>query len=104
MDHDMRQLHGELPEDLKVRGWELVRHESTLHRLPGVEWYDVVFRRPFDPDVDDESLTLMVRDNRRSYVRVCTNAARSASWNAAHHDAIGLMRSIDGRRVESSVE
>lgn len=104
MDHDMRQLHGELPDDLKGRGWELVRYESTWHRLLGAEWYAVVFRRPFDPGVDDEGLTLMERDHRRSYVRVCTNAARSASWNAAHHDAIGLMRAIDDRRVVSPVE
>jgi hypothetical protein len=103
MDQDMRQLHGELPDDLKVRGWELVRHESTRHRLLEAEWYDVVFRRPFDPGIDDESLPLMVRDNCRSWVRVRTNAARSASWNAAHHDAIGLMRAIDDRRVVQSV-
>ena len=104
MDHDVRQLHGDLPEDLKIRGWELVRHESTRHRLLEAEWYDVAFRRPFDAGVDDERVTLVVRDNRRNWIRVRTNDSRSSSWNAAHQDAIGLMRAIDGRRVVPSVE
>jgi hypothetical protein len=55
--------------------------------------------RPFDPGVDDEGFSAMVRVNRRNYVRVSTNTVRSSSWDMAFHDAIGLMRAVDDRRL-----
>jgi hypothetical protein len=91
-----------LPEDLEGRGWKQVRQESTLHRIRDTEWYAVVFMRPFDPGADDEQSSLVVRLNRRTYLRVSTNASRSASWDLAHHDAIGLMRAVDEQRALAS--
>jgi len=86
-----------LPTDLDAHGWKQVRQESTVHRLQDAEWYAVVYMRPFDPDIDDENSSQVVRMNRRMYVRISTNAARSVSWGAAHTDAIGLMRAADNR-------
>ena len=103
MDHTARPMFEALPEDLEIRGWKLVRQESTMHRLLDAEWYAVVFMRPFDLGIDDERFSPMVRANRRNYVRISTNTSKSASWEEAFHDAIGLMRAVDDRRVVPSV-
>lgn len=100
MDHEARQLFAALPDDLRIRGWTNSRQESTIHRLPDIEWYAVVFLRPFEPGVDDEASSSAVRSNRKHVVRVSTNSLRSSSWEAAFQDAIGLMRSADARRPD----
>ncbi len=100
MDHDARQLFQDLPEPLRNRGWMNSRQESTIHRLPDVEWYSVVFMRPFEPGVDDEDSASVVRSNRKQFVRVSTNTLRSSSWNEAFQDAIGLMHKADEPRPE----
>lgn len=100
MDHEARQLFQELPEPLKVRGWTNSRQESTIHRLPGVEWYTVVFLRPFEPGVDDEDSPSVVRSNRKHFVRVSTDRLRSPSWDQAFRDAIELMHKSDQPRPD----
>lgn len=98
MDHDARQLFQELPDNLRTRGWTNARQESTIHRLPGAEWYAVVFLRPFEPGVDDETSVSVVRNNRRDFVRVSTDSLRSSSWDEAFRDAIELMHKADNPR------
>lgn len=95
MDHEARQLVHELPDNLRTRGWTNARQESTIHRLPGAEWYTVVFQRPFEPGVDDEKQVSVVRSNRKDFVRVSTDSLRSASWDEAFRDAIKLMHQAD---------
>lgn len=85
----------ELPEDLTARGWKQVGYESTVHRLQDIAWYAMVFRRAFDPGIDDDASSLAVRMESRTYIRVSTNTARSTSWDAAYVDALDLMRAAD---------
>lgn len=92
-----------LPVDLDAHGWKQVRQESTVHRLQDAKWYAVVFMRPFNPNIDDENSSQVVRMNRRTYVRISTNSVRSVSWVAAHDDAIGLMRAADNRSEVASM-
>jgi hypothetical protein len=85
-----------LPPDLQAMGWLWVSPESAEHRTVGRTWYTVVYARPFELGIDNE--TLAHQHKGGVWVRVSTNAIRSASWEEAYQEAIALMRDADARR------
>jgi hypothetical protein len=46
----------ELPPDLMAMGWHWVPAESAEHRTSGPTWYTVVYARPFEQVIDDDTL------------------------------------------------
>jgi len=55
-DGDAMRLLDNIPSDLKVRGWRYSYAESSVQKGPAVTWYDAVYTRRFDPDIDDAAL------------------------------------------------
>ena len=86
----------ELPPDLMAMGWQWVSAESAEHRTSGPTWYTVVYVRPFEQVIDDD--TLAYQNKGGWWVRVSTNPIRSASWDEAYQLALALMREADARR------
>lgn len=89
---DRRDLR-KLPPDLMSMGWQWISTESAEMRRWDPPRYKVVYARPFEGGIDDERLA--VHRNGDVWIRV---SVESASWDGAHHDAIGLMRNADDRR------
>jgi hypothetical protein len=86
-----------IPDDLKAMGWEWVPAESNAVTRWSRTWYKAVYVRPFDRNADNERAVAVRQYNRQWYVRVSTNQFHSASWEAAHEQAIELMRDADAR-------
>jgi hypothetical protein len=89
-----RHLH-RLPPDLEALGWRLV-FAREMYPTPAKVWFTAVYARPFEPGIDDDDLA-MHRDGSW-WVRISTDASRSASWDDALQDAIALMRHADAQR------
>lgn len=102
VDGDTLRMLQDLPADLRERGWELVASESGVLRWGTTPpYYKAVYLRVFDHGIDDAHRVSMLYRNGRPCARVSTNQLRSASWASAVEDAIGLMRRIDARRIET---
>jgi hypothetical protein len=91
----------QLPDDLQARSWEWVKFESKPVMTRTGTWYQAVYVRPFDRDLDDERAVDVVQYSSQWCVRVTTQGAHSGSWEAAHRDAIALMRDADARRTST---
>ncbi len=98
MDIDVVRRLRDLPADLRRRGWTFSIPESNMLGWGSSPRYNAVYLRPFEPGIDDAHSVPVVRRNARDVIRVST---RSATWEAAREDAIGLMRGFDGQRKES---
>jgi hypothetical protein len=93
MDLDAMRLLQEIPDDLKMQGWEWVRLESRTVKRLSTTWYKAVYARPFERGIDPDD---SAHHHKGSWwVRVSTNQLRSASWHEAHAQAIALMREAD---------
>jgi len=90
-----------IPDDLAAMGWEWVRSESNAVTRLATTWYKAVYARPFERGIDDERN--VVHHNGQLWIRVSTNQNHSVSWDAAHQEAIVLMREADSRRSPSDV-
>jgi len=55
-DLEAARLLDDIPRDLKVRGWRLSPAESSVQKGPVVTWYDAVYTRRFEPDIDHAAL------------------------------------------------
>jgi hypothetical protein len=55
-DGDAMRLLDNIPSDLKVRGWRYSYTESSAQKDPAVPWYDAVYIRHFESDIDDAAL------------------------------------------------
>ncbi len=106
-DLEAVRLLDDIPRDLKVRGWRLSHTESSVQKGPVVTWYDAVYTRRFEPDIDDAALAEHPPHNSHNQlahvVRVSTLiSAWSKSWTDARDTAIALMRAADAKRQEST--
>jgi len=106
-DGDAMRLLDNIPSDLKVRGWRLSLAESSVQKGPAVTWYDAVYIRRFEPDIDDAALAEYPPHNSHyqldHVVRVSSIIpAWSKSWADARDTAITLMREADAKRQESA--
>ncbi len=99
MDLDAMRLLQELPDDLKYRGWEWMRLESSVHKTVGARWFVAVYARPFERGIDQDHMAHHHKGGR--FVRVSTNQDRSQSWEEAYQDALRLMRAADARRSDA---
>ena len=97
-----QQVLAQIPDDLKAIGWEWVHSESNAVTTMSSSWYKAVYVRPFEQGIDNESVVTVVYQNDRRWVRVSTNQMQSRSWDAAHQQAIELMRGADAKRQESA--
>jgi hypothetical protein len=88
----------QVPHDLKALGWEWVKFESKPVTTTSRSAYTAVYVRPFDRHVDDERVVDVVQFNRQWCVRVSTSQHHSVSWEAAHEEAVALMRAADAKR------
>ncbi len=95
-----QQVLAQIPDDLKEMGWEWVHAESNPVTTMGSAWYKAVYVRPFEQGIDEEGAVTIVHRNDRRWVRVSTNQNRSVNWDAAHEEAIELMREDDAKRKE----
>jgi hypothetical protein len=95
MNNAGRYVLGDIPVDLRIRGWELVPSQSTVFVAFAGPRYQAVFVRPFDPAVDDEALRL--RRRGQDWVRISTGY-RATSWEEARRQAIALMHAADARQ------
>jgi hypothetical protein len=100
MDLDAMRLLQEIPDDLKMQGWEWVRTESGTADNLATTWYTAVYARPFERGIDPEESAH--HHKGRWLVRVSTDHQRSQSWAEASRHAIALMREADARRAGSS--
>lgn len=101
------RLLDDMPRDLKVRGWRVSHTESSVQKGPVVTWYDAVYTRRFEPDIDDAALAEYpsppFHNQEEHVVRVSTLIpAWSKSWADARDTAITLMREADAKRQESA--
>ena len=87
-----------IPEDLTALQWEWIQIESTPVITMAGTWYKAVYVRPFERHLDDDRAIDVVQYSGQWCVRVTTQSAHSESWEAAHQDAIALMRDADARR------
>jgi hypothetical protein len=106
-DGDAMRLLDNIPSDLKVRGWRYSYTESSVQKGPAVTWYDAVYIRRFESDIDDAALAEHPPHNSHNQlahvVRVSTLiSAWSKSWTDARDTAIALMRAADAKRQEST--
>jgi O-methyltransferase involved in polyketide biosynthesis len=97
-----QQVLAQIPDDLKAIGWEWVHSESNAVTTMGSAWHKAVYVRPFEQGIDDEGAVTIVYQNDRRWVRVSTAGNHSVSWDAAHEEAIELMREADAKRQEST--
>jgi len=88
----------QIPDDLAAMGWEWVRSESEPVTTMGSAWYKAVYVRPFEQGIDDEGVVTVVHQSDRRWVRVSTAGNHSVSWDAAHEEALELMREADANR------
>jgi len=98
------RLLEDIPWDLVVRGWRLSPAESSVQKGPVVTWYDAVYTRRFEPDIDHAALAEYPRHHSPNQVehvvRVSTlTHAWSTSWADARDTAITLMREADAKRA-----
>ena len=105
-DVETVRLLDDIPRDLKVRGWRLSHTESSVQKGPVVTWYDAVYTRRFEPDIDDAALAeyppSVFHNQEEHVVRISTLIpAWSKSWAEARSAAITLMRAADAKRHES---
>lgn len=94
---------GNVPDDLRARGWEFVPHETRIYTTIWSQLHIAVYARPFDPDIDSDDAgerpgTVVVK-NGRPFLRIVTNEQLNASWEEARQDAIARMRAADARRA-----
>ncbi len=92
---------GQIPDDLKAMGWEWVPSESHAVTTMGSTWYTAVYVRPFEQSIDREGVVTIVYQHDRRWVQVSTAGTHHLSWEAAHEDAIALMREADTTRREA---
>jgi urease accessory protein UreF len=98
MDLDAMRLLQDIPDDLKMQGWEWVRTESRAVKRLSTTWYKAVYARPFERGIDPNDAA---HHHKGSWlVRVSTNQVRSASWGEAHTQAVMLMREADVQRQD----
>ena len=103
-DGDAMRLLDNIPSDLKVRGWRYSYAESSVQKGPAVTWYDAVYIRRFESDIDDAAMAECPSQSSHSQsdhiVRVSTLIhAWSKGWADARDTAIALMREADAKRA-----
>lgn len=98
-DAKTMQLLGELPADLRDRGWALSPADSRRQGTQTTPWYRAVYVRPFADRLDRSggSWPIYDRRTRDRIVRISTFQDRSASWEDARRDAIRRMRALDAQ-------
>jgi hypothetical protein len=99
MDPATRRLLNNIPNHLQRRGWRFFAQDSRPSGILASRWYIVVYRRPYEPDIDIERFARPTRDG---YVEASTSSSRSPSWEQAYRDAIERMESIDSKRQDHS--
>jgi hypothetical protein len=93
------RMLGELPSNLQVRGWSLVRQDSRICEVSGPRWYRwyiAVYQRRYEPSIDDDRLVSSMHDG---WIRVSTASLQSPSWVDAYTDAMQLMEEADRHRT-----
>lgn len=94
MDTFSAQMLEHLPDHLVMSGWRFVRRKSHRTTFSGVRRCVAIYERPYDPDVDDHRVAVVIDDT----VQVSTRGMMSLTWRHAYQHAIEDMEFIDRRR------
>lgn len=95
MNAETERMLADLPAALKARGWRFVKSASRMSYSSPPACVAVYLRR-FEPDIDDARWSMLTM---YGFVRVTTDEAGGATWEAARADGIARMLEIDRSRA-----